>query len=394
MKAPECTRRIPGSCVVLVLLMLLFGCASQPAPLQPVQADPAVLLDGSVFGAGHAERLPDPGLLAISDEMRDFLAPVLDAPLRPEQRMNRILDAVLEQDLKLEYENLLTLPAREAFARRAGNCMSFTNLMIALAREAGLDARYQEVLVPATWTESEGTWFYNLHVNVLLELRNGHRVIDFNTAEYTDGYPREVISDATALARYHNNLGVHWMTAEDARLAFLHFREALRLEPESPHVWTNLGTLYRREGQTARAEASYRYAYALSANPVAASHLARLYRSQNDRYRAQWYETRARRMRELNPYYQFHLAEQAYERGFYRKAQQHLLAALRKHALDHRFYRLLAQVMWQQGDAAGAEQLLRRAHALASEVHKPMYAGKLALIGAADAAQDEAAILN
>jgi Flp pilus assembly protein TadD len=370
------------SCCLLLLAALLGGCASQPLPLAQLPATPAPLLDGDVFGVDAVTRPADPGLLTVTGEMQAFLQQVLDEPLRPEQRINRIVEAVLEQGLELEYDNLLTLSARETFAQRAGNCMSFTNLLVALAREAGLDARYQEVLVPPIWTESEGTWYYNLHVNVLLNLRNQQRVIDFNTSEYIDGYPREAISDEAALARYHNNMGVHWMTAEAPTRAFLHLREALRLEPGSPHFWTNLGTLYRREGFTVRAEASYRHAYSLSAGPVAASQLARLYRSQGDRYRAQWYETRARRMRERNPYYQFHLAQLAYAEARYAQARSHLLAALRKHALDHRFYRLLAQVLWQQGDAEAAEISLRQAHALAGDAHKPAYAQKLAQLEA------------
>jgi Flp pilus assembly protein TadD len=258
--------------------------------------------------------------------------------------------------------------------------MSFTNLLVALAREAGLKARYQEVLVPATWTESDGTWYYNLHVNVLLELRDGQRVIDFNPDEYTDGYPREAISDAVALARYHNNLGVHWMTEAEPARAFLHFREALALEPASTHVWTNLGTLYRREGLLQAAESAYRHAFELADNPVAASHLARLYRAQDQSHRASWYETRARRMREQNPYFRFHLAQEAYAAGAYERAHSHLGAAIRRHAYDHRFYYLMAQVLAHRGAPELAEDFLRRAHALAGETDRTRYAHKLQLL--------------
>ncbi|HKK23460.1 MAG TPA: tetratricopeptide repeat protein, partial [Pseudohaliea sp.] len=264
---------MPHFRLLLLVLLCLAGCASQP-PLQfapEARLLPDDLLDGRPFGVGPREAPGDPALLAVNDDMRAFLAERVPDRASDARKVELILEGILAGGLKLEYDNLLTLPASEAFYRRAGNCMSFTNLFLALAREAGVRASYQEVMVPPTWTEGDQAWFYNLHVNVLVNLPGAEQVVDFNLGDYMSAYPRRLISDEAGASRYHNNLGVHFMTHGDPGEAFLHFREALTLEPGAGHVWTNLGTLYRRQGQWARAEAAFRRAIDLDREPVAMS---------------------------------------------------------------------------------------------------------------------------
>jgi Flp pilus assembly protein TadD len=364
---------------LLLPLLLLGGCATEPPALYDAPP-PAALLDGAVFGLDADDAPPDPDLLAVNDAMRAFLAEQVPAGAGDQRKVHAILRAIIGDGLQLQYDNLLTLTAAETFERRAGNCMSFTNLFLALAREAGVRANYQEVLVPPNWTAGESTWFYNLHVNVLVDYGGLEQVVDFNLRDYDNGYPRRLISDSAAESRHHSNVGVHWMTGGDPALAFLHFRRALELQPAAGHVWTNLGTLYRREGLEARAEAAFRRAIALDREPVAMSNLARLYREQGRPELAAWYEDQVAVFRGRNPYYLFHRAELAYEAGDYREARSLLRKALARHREDHRFHHLMAMSLLQLGDEAGGRRYLQSAAALAAEEDLARYNHKLELL--------------
>jgi Flp pilus assembly protein TadD len=373
---------MPRYRLLALLLLLLAGCSSQP-PAQFAAAappGPAALLDGRLFGVGPADAPEDPGLLAVNDDMRAFLAERVPERASDSHKVDLILEGILAGGLELEYDNLLTLPASEAFYRRAGNCMSFTNLFLALAREVGLRASYQEVMVPPTWTEGDNAWFYNLHVNVLVDLPGAEQVVDFNLGDYLRAYPRRLISDEAGESRYHNNLGVHYMTHDDPSRAFLHFRQALVLQPGAGHVWTNLGTLYRREGELARAEAAFRHAIDLDHEPVAMSNLARLYREQGLPELAANYARQVDRVRSKNPYYQYYRAKQSYDAGAYGAAQRHLERALRTQTKDHRFHHLMAMILTRRHQPELARKFLRQAEALAGDGDRQRYGDKLQLL--------------
>jgi len=373
---------MPRYRLLALLLLFLAGCTSQPPAQFAAEAPPGpnALLDGRLFGVGPADAPEDPGLLAVNDDMRAFLAERVPERASDSRTVDLILEGILAGGLELEYDNLLTLPASEAFYRRAGNCMSFTNLFLALAREAGVRASYQEVMVPPTWTEGDKAWFYNLHVNVLVDLPGAEQVVDFNIGEYLRAYPRRLISDEAGESRYHNNLGVHYMTHDEPARAFLHFRQALVLQPGAGHAWTNLGTLYRREGELARAEAAFRHAIELDREPVAMSNLARLYREQGLPELAANYARQVDRVRSKNPYYQYYRAKRAYDAGAYGSAQRHLERALRTQAQDHRFHHLMAMILTQRRQPELARKFLRQAEALAGDSDKQRYGDKLDLL--------------
>jgi len=55
------------------------------------------------------------------------------------ERLERLQAALLNtRDFAFEYEKVVTFTAAEAFAARRGNCVSFSNLLIAFARSIGI----------------------------------------------------------------------------------------------------------------------------------------------------------------------------------------------------------------------------------------------------------------
>ena len=364
-----------------LMLLLLSACTVQgPAQAQLYGAE-VDLLDGSILGAEAMQPLPDIDMLAVNDDMRAFLSQHVPSHLGDKRKVELILQAVLKDGLQLNYNNFKTYTAQEAFYARECNCLSFTNLFVALAREAGVNARYQEVQVPPTWALKDDTWMFNLHINVVVDMPGSQQIVDFDMASYDSEYHSRLLSDTAALARYHNNMAVHWMAEEDLSLAFRHYRKALQLRPETGYVWTNLGTLYKRAGHPERAEQAYLRAIRLDNEPAAMSNLARLYRQQAKPQLAIKYESKVYVYRRKNPYYLFHLAEEAYASSDYSQTKRLLRSAIHLLKDEQNFYHLLGLTHIQLGEIGAAQKRFHQASALAaSDVEREHYNHKLKLL--------------
>ncbi len=373
--------RIPAlTTAALALALALVACAGQPPGARMSAVSHAELLSGDRLGVSR-DAAPTPvELAAVNDDMRAFLRQHVPAGLGPTRTIELILQALLQDGLELRYDNFRTYTAEEAFYAREGNCMSFTNLFVALAREAGIKAHYQEVEIPPSWTVDGDTWMYNLHINALVKLPVGEQVVDFNLGDYDRDYQRWLLSDEEALARYHNNMGVHWMEQGEPEKAFLHLRAALGLQPQAAHVWTNLGTLYRRLGDLAAAEAGYLRAVTIGDDAAANSNLARLYAQLGEQELSDWYRDRVQLFRRRNPYYLFHLAEEAYAGADYASARQFLLTAIRREPGEHEFYRLLGLTYLQLGKLPAARAQVEQASRHAGVEEQLRYRNKLDLL--------------
>jgi tetratricopeptide (TPR) repeat protein len=208
----------------------------------------------------------------------------------------------------------------------------------------------------------------------------GVRVVDFNIADFKSSYEMRTIPDARGLAHYYNNIGVERMQADDLPSALACFRRAIaECDGGFSPTWTNLGTLYLRNGHPAHAEAAY--LQAVKANPsdlVAMSDLARLYERMGDQERAAAYRKRVIDHRYLNPYYRYELARQAYVGKDYDAAIRHLKYAIRKRPKEDSFYFLLGLSYLGKGDARTARHWFDRAEEVAAgDTLKRRYSSKV-----------------
>ncbi|WP_116368383.1 tetratricopeptide repeat protein [Parahaliea mediterranea] len=370
----------PLRLVLVALVALALGaCAGQPPVARAPQYNPQQLLQGSQFGLAP-QALAAVDLLAVNDDMRAFVREHVPRHVNDRRKVELLLGAILEDGLNLTYNNFQTFTAEEAFYSREGNCMSFTNLFVALAREAGVDARFQEVEVPPTWAAQGETWLFNLHINAVVDLPGHEQVVDFNLEDYNREFHRRELSDRDALARYHNNMGVHWLSQGDLAQAFAQFKRAIQLRPGTGYFYTNLGTLYRRLGEDGAAESAYLAAIDIDEEPVAYSNLARLYEQRGEGELARYYRGRVELFRARNPYYLFHMAEEAYAAADYTEAEGLLLRALRQNSKDHQFYRLLGMTHLRQGDYWLAQKRFRQAAEYADDEALARYNHKLELL--------------
>lgn len=364
------------------LFMLTVGCVNTGAQRAYDPVARAQLLDGSLLGLEDPALAGEFDVLLLNDEMRAFLDTHVENDWGSLQKVQAILAAILDDGLHLSYDAFETHTAQEAFYIREGNCMSFTNLFVALARASGVNAHYQEVEVPPSWEEQGSTWLYNKHVNAVVDLAGTNVMVDFAVDVVQTDHRRRIIDDQAAQARYHSNMGVHFLSMKDDDQAFRHFREAILLEPGTGFFWTNLGTLYRRLNVLDAAEESFLIAVKLTSEPAAISNLARLYRDTSQIELAERYEARAQVFRRKNPFYLYASAQKSYESGDYEAALRDARLAANRQKSEPRFHWLMGMSYLRLDKPRQAQKQLAIAAELAEDDNeRAAYNRKLDLLG-------------
>jgi Flp pilus assembly protein TadD len=372
-----------GASLGLVLL-LLAGCAAQ-TPAVRSTITPAMLVEGQPLTGGvEPQPLSDVDILGLDADMRRFVAERMAPPSRPSRWRLRELLRVLLHDagFVIEYDER-TYTAAETFRLHRANCLAFTNLFVALAREAGLSVHFQEVEVPPDWSLSGGLLIQNRHMNTRVDVGGrGEQVVDFNMADFRASYARRVISDERARAHYYSNVGVERMEAGEPLLALLNFRKAIAADPQFVPAWINLGALYQRARQPDWAEAAWRHALDVAPRElVALSNLERLYRAEGRFPEADALRGRIEQHRRQNPYYRYQLAEAAFAAANYDDTIAHLRFAISHKKNEDRFYALLGLAYLRRGDNTSAQRWMARAEAVAGdETLKDAYHSKLELL--------------
>ena len=205
-------------------------------------------------------------------------------------------------------------------------------------------------------------------------------VVDFNIDDFKASYTTRTISDARARAHYFNNMGVEHMQAGESEKALAYFREAIENDHRafSP-AWSNLGTLYSRNGHPDHAESAYLHALNVDGRDlVAMSNLARLYERQGDDERAARYGKEVMDHRNENPYYRYQRARDAFALGEYDTAISHLKYAIRKKNNEDQFYHLLGLSYLRLGKQRNARRAMSKALEVAATADlKRRYSSKL-----------------
>jgi hypothetical protein len=357
-----------------VLVVLALTAASAVEGLERAAIPTEELLAGTALGVppGLSAPIADDEVLEVTDDMRAFLEEHVHARGTDQLKLRELIEAIITtKTFSLTFDGR-TRTASEAFRLRSGNCLSFSNLFIAMAREVGLKASFQEVDLPPDWSIDRDVFVLNRHVNVRIDLSPlGVHVVDFNIDDFRTSYGTREIPDARARAHYFNNMGVESMQAGDTATAVAFFRRAIAdNDREFSPAWTNLGTLYLRLGHPGHAEAAYLQALRVNRGEIVAmSNLAGLYERQGDARRAAAYRRRVATHRMQNPYYRYQRAREAYDAGDWDAAIGHLKFAVRKKRNEGLFCDLLARCYLAKGDPRRASYWQERAQQAAASGH-------------------------
>lgn len=360
----------PSSAIALAIFIsglgsLAPGCASKQS--QPsVQIDPppanavANLLNDEINPISVKSAFsPEENILAIDADMRYFVEENVPAALSPRARLSYLLDAMIRpSQLGLSYDPGITLNATETFYARKGNCLSLSSLFIALAREANLNAYYNEVTIPPSWDMiSDNSMVFYKHINVVVDFgEDGQEIVDLSVDNYEYHYPQHRLSEQEAAAQHYNNRGAEYLNQGNNDEAMRYFRRALYLDPQAGHIWGNLGTLFRRLGRVSNAETAYRKALTLNINDqVAISNLSRLYQEQGDTENAKELDKIALNFRKQNPFWHYSRAKAEYEKGEFTAALSAIRHAISLQKDEYRFYHFASIIYYRLGRTELAE---------------------------------------
>jgi len=314
--------------------------------------------------------LPDVDMLALDDEIIGFLEMHVGQIHDPVKRLDHLVHVIFDpQFLNLTYDNSRTKTAIETFNSRNGNCLSFTNMFVAMARHLGISANFQEVINLPTWDRQGSVVVLNRHMNALVRIHNKNYVLDFNPYEERVEHQTRVVSDKRARAQYYNNIGAEFFQKGDNETARQFFKKALEVDDQLSFAWSNLGVVYVKEGQLELAEKTYMIALECDSREFTAmGNLSKLYTKMGRHEEAQDYFDRVHKFIKRNPYYHYDLGEDAYVEGNYREALKHYKDALRRKSTDHEFYFALARTYMNLGEKDKVEALLIKARSLAPDV--------------------------
>ena len=235
---------------VLFTSFWLVACASAP-PMAPS----AALFHDELFEAPSAPIRPEEAM-AVSEEMRHYLATKLKSSAGFVDRKQQLIDALYRKDdLLLEYDAALTRTAAQAFEARSGNCLALVMMTAAFAKELGLSVRYQNVLGDDSWDRSGDIYVSVGHVNLTLSDRppqaglgimdTGQLTVDFVPPRNARAVRARVIQEHTVIAMFLNNRAVESLTRGEVSDAYWWAREAIRKDPELLSAYITLGVVYR-----------------------------------------------------------------------------------------------------------------------------------------------------
>ncbi len=345
------------------LLALLLGACASIGPSTPTF--PALQNRAPV-------EVPDEDFQSVSAPMEEFLDQYVPMTDSAETRSWNMAFSVTNRTvMPFEYDPNLTQTAAQTFASHEGNCLSFSSMLVAMARNRGLKAWYQEVEIPPQWSNVKNTLLVSKHINVVVEGSVGQWVVDISGERAAISRKVKRITDAEALAQFYNNLGAGALVGGHLAPAYAYITKALRTEPNRAYLWSNLAVVYSRNGQRDDAAATYQIALEYEPNnAVAANNLYLIYENAGRHEEAQKLLNRVERHRRKNPYYLYHLSEQAFSEGRYLESREMLEEAIEMNAEEYRFHYELARLLATEGNLVEAQASLDRALELVPELDR------------------------
>lgn len=318
--------------------------------------------------------------MALPAVLRQRVADEVVAPSRSDaQRLQRLAQVMFGADgLGIEYREDATSTVEQAYLSREANCLTFTLLFIALAREAGLEVYPQEINETLAWHQEESTIYRSNHVNAGIRVGGRRYTVDVGSDSVIGRDPPERVSDRRLLSHFYSNRAASLMAQQELEDAARHMHIALQLDPGYANNWSNQGVLYLRQGQLDKARLAYRRALELDpAHSVALFNMLALVQRTGDAAGEAEYRRRLERAQARDPFHQFLLATDHERHGRHALAATHYRRAIQLHGREHRFHSALARVYLQLGQPELAERALRRAQALGGESWRSVYQQKL-----------------
>ncbi|MBH1553203.1 UDP-N-acetylglucosamine-peptide N-acetylglucosaminyltransferase [Stenotrophomonas maltophilia] len=363
-------------CLALSLLALCapaFG--ADPAPPAAVVTTPTITVS--------APRVPTPEeVFAIPEDLRAMLQKqVIQRSYSRDQRLQALVEMIFDQHgLDLQYDANATYTVSEIWQHRQANCLAFTLLFVTLAREAGIQARVQEVGQVVSWYQDQQNGVvYNVgHVNAGVDVGGRFGTVDLDRNVLYDRRGPVPVSRARALAHFYNNRGAEYLAEGDLVGARAFFDAALAQDSGFAPVWNNVGVLDHRAGDNEGARQALDRSLQLDGRQDAAlTNASSLFRSLGLTAQAQALERRLTSVQREDPFAQYMLGAKAERAGQLDAAIRYYRQAVRLYDTAHQFHFGLARVYFLAGQLKRADREMLRAQELGGAPEQARYQAKL-----------------
>ncbi|MDP6414807.1 MAG: transglutaminase domain-containing protein [Gammaproteobacteria bacterium] len=307
-----------------------------------------------------SDSYPEIDTLYISDEIKQLVDSHLNRRDSDATKINKLQEILYDEELlNIQYSNEQTHTAVEAYLAREGNCLSVMNLYVAMARYAGVEARFQTMRVQPNWDRRGSLLVLSQHINATGKLAgNTYYVVDFTPEIALQQLTARTVTDLDSRALYFNNLGAEALIAEHADEALAYFKNALFLDPGLSIAWNNIGTTYNRLGNPSFAEYSYEMAFNTdNSNATSINNLAKFYRGAGNTRLAREYEIAIQRFNNRNPYYHYAQGAIAMQAQDHEAARRSFHRAIHLKEFEPDFYIALASVYVALGDPEEAQKM-------------------------------------
>jgi Tfp pilus assembly protein PilF len=352
------------SLLLLVLPVLLSGCATPPPPA------PAQLFADHLFQP-PSDQISPQDIFAITPAMAKYVEDVRREKRGKEIR-KALFDALYRRDqLQLEYDSSRTRTAAQAFADRRGNCLSLVIMTAALAEELNIPVVLQSVNTEDSWSRSGDLYFNSGHVNLKLGT-NMQGTYQYEEAPYAliDFMPppdgRRVharpVDRSTIMAMFMNNRAAEALVRGETDNAYWWARKAIEQDPALLHPYNTLAIVYQRRGDLGHAETALRYALLREPrNTMVLSNLVQVLSAKGWTAEAATLHARLLDLQPQRPFYFFDQGRQAMKEGDYARARRLFERELARDDTYHEFHFWLAAAAFQLGDVNTANAQMKLA---------------------------------
>lgn len=285
---------------ILLTTIVSAGCASSNS----TNSSSSSILDALVKSSPY-EAAKETQLLELGPEAQSWLKAKFAHTRKPTKKTLRVLAKAFspDGDLGLQYDHLGIYTANETFLRKAGNCLSFTHLFVAMGRALGMDVWYREIMpLPETAKAGDFTVWYR-HIIAYVEVDGQSFRVDFGGQTDTKRDLGITVSDAHAQAQHFSNLGAAAVINGHIEKAFRNLNRSLLIEPTLAYAWSNLGTAFIKHGAMHKAEMALKQSLELDPYDIGAlRQLETFYKRTHQQHLAARYRTYVKNAQSIHPF--------------------------------------------------------------------------------------------
>jgi tetratricopeptide (TPR) repeat protein len=308
--------------------VLIFGCATLPRHrIEAIHIDQfqafACPEGRFIFPQSADADIPNVDILALNDDIKALLDESVTPIISERKRLYTLVEILIDK-VRFDPKNdrYGTRTAQETYDTGTANCLSLSNLFVAMARYVGLSVQYQEVPTPPNWIRTGEVLFNTRHIGAVIDINNHpshvvhlgytetNRIIVwqsvsdqyFFSPSNLDPFENEInprfgipIPDQRALAQYFNNIASQYLAEGNLSDAFRYFVKAIKVDRKLSYAWSNLGVVYSRNNQFEAAEVAYLQGMSVipRQDDITAlnimNNLVKLYERSGDKEKAEFY---------------------------------------------------------------------------------------------------------